>query len=157
MHLSLHLLLLLLLLQVCWGTTNGFCYEADIIAALDKAVADGVDVINLGVDSINAGFPDTVATALLQVASAGVFVVAAAGNGGPNPESVKQPAPWVTTVAASTHSRGRFRATAGLSRTTPGGRLLTLAGWGFYDGSLVVTPVVLAEKAARAGANLANA
>jgi subtilisin family serine protease len=155
MHWPLHLLLLLLL-QVCWGAEGGTCAQADIIAALDKAVADGVDVINLSLGSSPYEFPDLMATALMQVARGGAFVAAAAGNDGPNQGSVENAAPWITTVAASSHNRA-FRATVVLSRSTPGGNLLTLVGSGFYDGSLVVTPVILAEKAARADANLALA
>jgi subtilisin family serine protease len=123
---------------------------------LDKAVADGVDVINLSIGANVYEFPDMLATALMQVARAGVFVAAAAGNDGPDHGSVENAAPWITTVAASSHNRA-FRATVVLSRSTPGGKLLTLVGSGCYNGSIIVTPVILAEQGAVANANMARA
>ncbi|GAA1026705.1 hypothetical protein GCM10009557_05380 [Virgisporangium ochraceum] len=76
--------------------------EVDIVAAIDDAVADGVDVINYSVgdtvDDVGA-----VEVAFLQAAAAGVFVSASAGNSGPGAATVNNTMPWETTVAASTH------------------------------------------------------
>lgn len=90
--------------KVCWN--NAGCFLSDIVASIDDAVADGVDVINY---SIGGGpsllGPDDVA--YLFAADAGVFVATSAGNSGPGPGTIGGPAsvPWVTTVGASTQDR----------------------------------------------------
>lgn len=86
------------------GNLGGF--TSDLAAAIDQAVADGVDVINY---SIGGGASLTGADdlAFLFAADAGVFVSVSAGNSGPGPGTVGGPGsvPWVTTVGASTQSR----------------------------------------------------
>jgi hypothetical protein len=158
--LPLLLILLLLLLQVCWGMDGGTCAQADILAALDKAVADGVDVINMSLGSNTYEFPDMLATALLQVARAGVFVAAAGGNDGPEGGSVENASPWITSVAASSHNRA-YRATTVLSSSSGGtadaGKTLTLTGAGFYNEGLAASPVIMAHQGAKASANMARA
>ncbi len=75
---------------------------SDIVAAIDAAVADGVDVINYSVGgSAESRHIDPVQLAFLSAASAGVFVAASAGNSGPAAASMDNTAPWVTTVAAN--------------------------------------------------------
>ncbi|WP_436528762.1 S8 family serine peptidase [Actinoplanes sp. HUAS TT8] len=72
----------------------------DIIAAIEDAVADGVDVINYSVgDDSEAWTP--IDEAFFNAAAAGVFVAAAAGNAGPGQNTVDNTLPWVTTVAAT--------------------------------------------------------
>ena len=79
------------------GTTS------DIVAAIDQAVADGVDVINYSVGSSSESLPvDPIQLAFLSAASAGIFVSASAGNSGPGASTMDNTSPWVTTVAAST-------------------------------------------------------
>jgi subtilisin family serine protease len=78
-------------------------YTSDILAAIDQAVADGVDVINYSVGSIfESSHTDPVQLAFLSAASAGIFVSAAGGNSGPYESTLDNTSPWVTTVAAST-------------------------------------------------------
>jgi subtilisin family serine protease len=86
------------------STANG--YTSDLVAAVDQAVADGVDVINYSVSGTSTDFLDPVEVAFLAAAEAGVFVAASAGNSGPTASTVAHPSPWVTTVAAGTHNRG---------------------------------------------------
>uniref|UniRef100_A0A383VGY9 Peptidase S8/S53 domain-containing protein n=1 Tax=Tetradesmus obliquus TaxID=3088 RepID=A0A383VGY9_TETOB len=143
--------------KVCWGLEGGSCPQADIIAALDKAVADGVDVINMSLGSDTYEFPDLLATALLQVARAGVFVAASAGNDGPKEESVQNAAPWITTVAASNHNRAYRAAVVLSSGGSATAETLTLAGSGFYMQGLAASPVILAQQGAKAQANMARA
>lgn len=93
--------------KVCWF--NG-CYSSDILAAMDVAIRDGVDVLSLSL----GGFPipfydDTVAIGSFRAAEKGISVICAAGNNGPIRNSVANEAPWVTTVGASTLDR-RFPA-----------------------------------------------
>ncbi|KAF6259227.1 peptidase S8/S53 domain-containing protein [Scenedesmus sp. NREL 46B-D3] len=146
--------------KVCWGREGGTCAQADIIAALDKAVADGVDVLNLSLGGSTYEFPDMLATALMHVTRAGIFVAAAAGNDGPDDGAVQNAAPWVTTVAASSHNRA-VRATAvltsGGTRAAAGAEALRVTGSGFYSGGVAASPVILARQAAKAQANMARA
>ncbi|NAZ75809.1 S8 family serine peptidase [Kineococcus sp. T13] len=91
--------------KVCWTADTGLngCQTSDLVAAVDQAVADGVDVINHSIGSGAATDPaDPVEIAFLSAASAGVFVAASAGNAGPAASSTDHASPWVTTVAAST-------------------------------------------------------
>ncbi|MCW8877591.1 MAG: S8 family serine peptidase [Kangiellaceae bacterium] len=82
------------------------------IAAIEQAIADGVDVINysFGSDAIGTPWSDSTALAYLSAREAGIFVATSAGNSGPQPETVGAPAnaPWLTSVAATTHDRGVF-------------------------------------------------
>ena len=75
------------------------------MAAIDQAVADGVDVINCPALGSQTSFTGTVADAFRQASAVGIFVAAAAGNEGPDIAPVGNIAPWLTTVAASIHAR----------------------------------------------------
>ncbi|MER6580262.1 S8 family serine peptidase [Nonomuraea sp. NPDC001023] len=93
------------------GTTGGF--SSDLIAAIDQAVADGVDVINYSIGSAMSESPadDPIQLAFLAAAQAGVFVATAGGNSGPDASTLDNTAPWTTTVAAGTIAprRGEVR------------------------------------------------
>ena len=91
--------------KVCWGGSAGGCAGVDSVAAIDQAVADGVDVINFSISGTSTNFRDPVEIAWLNAADVGVFVAASAGNSGPASSTVAHPSPWVTTVAAGTHNR----------------------------------------------------
>jgi subtilisin family serine protease len=92
--------------KVCWETgAGGSCFNSDSVAAIDQAVADGVDVINFSISGTRTNFRDPVEIAFLFAADAGVFVAASAGNSGPTASTVAHPSPWLTTVAAGTHNR----------------------------------------------------
>lgn len=89
--------------KVCWFSG---CYSSDILAGMDDAVRDGVDVLSLSL----GGFPiplfeDSIAIGSFRAVERGVSVVCAAGNNGPIPSSVANEAPWITTVGASTTDR----------------------------------------------------
>jgi len=86
------------------GNLGGF--TSDLAAAIDQAVADGVDVINYSIGG-GAGTPGIDDLAFLFAADAGVFVATSAGNSGPGAATIGNPAtmPWVTTVGASTQKR----------------------------------------------------
>jgi len=81
-------------------------YSSDLAAAIDQAVADGVDVINYSVGG-SANLLNVDAISYLFAADAGVFVAVSAGNDGPGPETIGGPsdAPWVTSVGANTQRR----------------------------------------------------
>ncbi|CAI0418894.1 unnamed protein product [Linum tenue] len=89
--------------KVCW--TAG-CYDSDILAAFDAAVADGVDVISLSVGGVVVPYYlDAIAIGAFGAMDRGIFVSASAGNGGPGALTVTNVAPWVTTVGAGTLDR----------------------------------------------------
>ncbi|GHJ42634.1 hypothetical protein Sm713_82430 [Streptomyces sp. TS71-3] len=91
--------------KALWTDTSGNAggYDSDIVAAIDQAVADGVDVINYSVGFTSETALDSpVQQAFQAAAAAGIFVSAAAGNAGPDAGSLDNTAPWTTTVAAST-------------------------------------------------------
>jgi len=86
------------------GNLGGF--SSDLAAAIDQAVADGVDVINYSVGG-GASLTGADDIAYLFAADAGVFVATSAGNSGPSAGTVGGPGsvPWLTTVGASTQTR----------------------------------------------------
>jgi len=107
--------------KACWlrpGGVRASCSIADLTSAIDDAVADGVDIINYSVGTLDPGINDTDDIALLTAAENGVFTAAASGNEGPYPGSINSPgsAPWVTTVGASSRA-GREYDTAILVNT----------------------------------------
>ncbi|KAJ9680820.1 hypothetical protein PVL29_019973 [Vitis rotundifolia] len=82
------------------------CASSDILAAIDQAVSDGVDVLSLSLGgSSQPYYADVLAIASLGAVQHGVFVAAAAGNSGPSSSTVVNAAPWMMTVAASTMDR----------------------------------------------------
>jgi subtilisin family serine protease len=95
------------------------CPGDALLAAIDAAVADGVDVINysIGGDSRDP-WQDPTALAFLNARAAGIFVSVSAGNSGPGASTIKSPsnAPWVTSVGASTHNRKFVNSLTGLTR-----------------------------------------
>ncbi|XP_058772779.1 subtilisin-like protease SBT5.4 [Vicia villosa] len=94
--------------KVCWPPVikDEECYDADIIAAFDMAIHDGVDVLSLSLGSDAAEyFEDGLSIAAFHAVKKGITVIASAGNSGPKPGSVSNVAPWILTVAASTLDR----------------------------------------------------
>lgn len=91
--------------KVCWDADDGTggCFSSDSMAAIDQAVADGVDVINFSIGGASTSFngPDDVA--FLFAANAGVWVATSQGNTGPNAQTTGTPAgvPWITSVGAA--------------------------------------------------------
>jgi hypothetical protein len=138
--------------KVCWtfndatDATGGknSCFTGDSVAAIEKAVVDGVNVINFSISG-GTSITDPVEQAFLHASNAGVFVSASAGNDGPA-NTVAHISPWQATVAASTHNRelqadvilGNGKKYTGASmNTTP----------------LPSAPMITAEQAAASGAN----
>jgi minor extracellular serine protease Vpr len=83
--------------KACWSApdpADDGCATADLVAAIDRATKDGVDVLNLGVG--DAAGVDPVDRALLGAAEAGIVVVASAGNDAD--DYAAHDSPWITTV-----------------------------------------------------------
>ncbi|MED6184572.1 hypothetical protein PIB30_048653 [Stylosanthes scabra] len=98
--------------KVCWPQesdgTGGGCFDADILAAFEAAISDGVDVISvsLGSDVPSEFFQSGTSIGSFHAAVLhGITVVSSAGNSGPSLSTVSNYEPWVITVAASTIDR----------------------------------------------------
>ncbi|KAL6552402.1 hypothetical protein OROHE_007766 [Orobanche hederae] len=117
-------------------------YMSDVVAAVDQAVEDGVDILSLSIGPSNvpsgsSTFLNVLELELLFATKAGVLVVQAVGNGGPTSSSVTSFSPWITSVAASITDRkydssitlgnGRRLAGTGLAPPTVGGVLFPIA------------------------------
>ncbi|XP_008788427.2 subtilisin-like protease SBT1.6 [Phoenix dactylifera] len=124
--------------KVCWKGAG--CFDSDILAGFDRAVADGVDIISIQIgsgDGVAAPYYlDPIAIGSYGAVSKGVFVSSSAGNDGPTPLSVTNLAPWLTTVGAST-----------IDRTFPAEVVLgdgrSLAGVSLYSGKPFAAGVML--------------
>jgi hypothetical protein len=93
--------------KVCWPAIdhNG-CFDADIMAAFDMAIHDGVDVLSLSLGSHALKyFDDGLSIAAFHAVKNGSIVLCSAGNSGPDTKTVSNVAPWILTVAASTIDR----------------------------------------------------
>lgn len=87
----------------------------DSLAAMEAAIADGVDVINLSASAAYNSddfkvpgdyyFQDATSIATFHAMANGIVVVTSAGNEGPKPSTIANLHPWVLTVAAGTMDR----------------------------------------------------
>ena len=92
--------------KVCWS--SGGCDDTDILAAMDEAVADEVDVFSASLGSdppLYPFFSDAIAIASFHAVSKGIVSVCSAGNAGPTAGTVTNVAPWIITVGASSLDR----------------------------------------------------
>ncbi|KAG6421710.1 hypothetical protein SASPL_118267 [Salvia splendens] len=89
--------------KVCW---IGGCFSSDILAALDKAIDDNVNVLSLSLGGgMSDFFRDSVAIGAFAAMEKGILVSCSAGNAGPTSYSLSNVAPWITTVGAGTLDR----------------------------------------------------
>lgn len=99
--------------KVCWavpghGKEEGnTCFEEDMLAAIDDAIADGVDVlsISIGTKDPTPFKNDGIAIGALHAIKNNIVVTCSAGNSGPAPATLSNPAPWIITVGASSVDR----------------------------------------------------
>lgn len=115
--------------------------SSDVLAAMDRAIADGVDVL-----SLSLGFPETsydtnvIAIGAFAAMQKGIFVTCSAGNDGSDGYTVMNGAPWITTVGASTIDR-EFTATVTLGSGGRGGK--SIRGMSVYPQAAAITGAIL--------------
>ena len=143
----------------------GIAAVSDLVAAIDTAVADGIDVLSYAIGTeLGATFPisdqstmlDVEAQALLRAFDAGVMPVLPAGNAGPDPDTVEAPGhtPWVISAGASALPV-TYAATATVSGGADG-QVITVQGISPTP-ALPPTPVIDGASAAAPGATPAAA
>ncbi|RZC14639.1 CO(2)-response secreted protease isoform C [Glycine soja] len=83
--------------------------DTAILAALDDAIEDGVDVLSVSLGASTGFRPDLtsdpIAIGAFHAVERGILVVCFVGNDGPSSYTLVNDAPWILTVAASTIDR----------------------------------------------------
>ncbi|XP_047310759.1 subtilisin-like protease SBT1.7 [Impatiens glandulifera] len=124
--------------KVCW---LGGCFSSDILAAMDQAIEDNVDVLSMSLGGgMSDYYRDSVAIGAFAAMEKGILISCSAGNAGPSPYSLSNVAPWITTVGAGTLDRD-FPAYVSL------GNGLNFSGVSLYRGDSMLNkllPVVYA-------------
>ncbi|MBU2602606.1 MAG: S8 family serine peptidase, partial [Actinobacteria bacterium] len=129
---------------------DGSAYASDLALAIDYAVDNGADVINISAGSDTRS--ETVAASVAYAESHDVLVVAASGNGSRS-DLVQHPAALPGVVAVGSIGEGRARSGFSnggpeLDLVAPGERILTLTSLGgsFYlqsvEGTSFSAPIV---------------
>ncbi|TXG59320.1 hypothetical protein EZV62_013893 [Acer yangbiense] len=89
--------------KVCW---IGGCFSSDILAGMDKAILDNVNVLSMSLGGgMSDYYRDSVAIGAFAAMEKGILVSCSAGNAGPGPFTLSNVAPWITTVGAGTLDR----------------------------------------------------
>ncbi|KAB1208408.1 Subtilisin-like protease [Morella rubra] len=128
--------------KVCWPPLNSSeCFDADVIAGIEAAISDGVDVISMSLGGKPVDFlRDMLAIGSFHAVKNGVTVISSAGNDGPEPATVSNVAPWILTVGASTMDR-EFASYVSL------GNKRQFKGTSLSTGGLASSPLVSAADA----------
>ncbi len=80
----------------------------DIAQAIEDAVKDGMDVINMSLGGGIRGFQDQLTVASNRAAKAGVVVAIAAGNSGPGVNTVESPGQAADAITACASTNNHF-------------------------------------------------
>ncbi|HZT32529.1 MAG TPA: S8 family serine peptidase [Bryobacteraceae bacterium] len=116
--------------------------EDAILKAIDDAVSDGMDVINLslGTDIAPRPIDDLEVQVIERAAAAGVLVVVSAGNNGPDPMTISSPATAPSAIAVGASNNDRVFATS--VTITGGGPYLAIPSSGPAPSAPVTAPLV---------------
>uniref|UniRef100_A0A2N9FAM7 Subtilisin-like protease fibronectin type-III domain-containing protein n=1 Tax=Fagus sylvatica TaxID=28930 RepID=A0A2N9FAM7_FAGSY len=122
--------------KVVWDTTTEMAATTDILAGMEQAILDGVDImsLSLGINQTSY-FTDVMAIGSLSAIEKGIFVVCSGGNFG-DYKTVINAAPWITTVGASTLDRS-FLATMTLENGD------SFEGTSYFPESVFITDSLL--------------
>ncbi|KAM3685796.1 hypothetical protein ACJW31_11G146100 [Castanea mollissima] len=122
--------------KVSWATETNRTAATDVLAGMDQAIHDGVDILSLSISiNLSAYFIDYIAEGSLSAIEKGIFVACAAGNDGVF-ATVVNAAPWITTVGAGTLDRS-YLATMTL------GNGVTMEGTSYFPESVSFTNLTL--------------
>ncbi|XP_050206677.1 subtilisin-like protease SBT3 [Mercurialis annua] len=118
--------------KVLFATDSLESAATDVLAGMDQAIADGVDImsLSLGFDQ-TPYYSDVIAIASLSAVEKGIVVVCATGNDGGH-NSTHNAAPWITTVGAGTLDRS-FTATMTLENG------VTVEGTSYFPESIYIS------------------
>jgi len=137
------------------GPNPDACSSLAIVAAIDQAIANQVDVISFSIGTSSSDpWSDETAQGFLSALESGIFVSVSAGNFGPTASSIGSPAnaPWLLGVAASTHDRRFVNSLTNFSGGNASLRpTLPLTGTGVTVG--LETAIVLVDAASLNPAN----
>ncbi|XP_058762382.1 cucumisin-like [Vicia villosa] len=93
--------------KVCWDGLG--CTQADILAAFDAAIDDGVDVLSVSLGPTKVVlmpyFQNAFDVGSFHAMKRGIFTALAANNLGPDLFTMTNYPPWILSVAASTFGR----------------------------------------------------
>ncbi|KAH0784355.1 hypothetical protein KY290_003953 [Solanum tuberosum] len=107
-------------------------FTSDLIAAMDQAVADGVDMMSISFGSrFVPMYEDAISIASFGAMMKGVLVSASAGNRGPDTGTLKNGSPWILCVASG-HTDRTFAGTLTL------GNGLKIRGWSLFPARVIV-------------------
>jgi uncharacterized repeat protein (TIGR01451 family) len=90
---------------IAYKVCSPSCPGSASVAAVDHAIADGVDVLNYSISGGDDPWNDAVDQAFLDAFAAGIYVSASAGNTGPGAGTIAKTGPWNASVGATTHNR----------------------------------------------------
>jgi uncharacterized repeat protein (TIGR01451 family) len=135
---------------IAYDVCSGGCPMSAILAGIDQAIDDDVDVINYSIGSSAASNPwtDPDAVGFLNARAAGIHVATSAGNDGPGAATLGSPGdvPWMTTVGATQHDR-QWQASV-QDITADGGQTLPdIPGLAFANATDGAFPLVYAGNA----------
>ncbi|XP_052181000.1 subtilisin-like protease SBT5.6 [Diospyros lotus] len=99
--------------KVCWPVPGhskaegNTCAAEDMLAAIDDAIGDGVDVLSISIGTFEPTpyMNDGIAIGALHAIKKNIVVSCSAGNNGPKASTLSSPAPWIITVGASSVDR----------------------------------------------------
>jgi subtilisin family serine protease len=136
--------------KALWETAdgNGSGTSAGLVAAINDAVADGVDIITYSISGSSQYIVTPDELAFFNAAQAGIFIATSAGNSGDTvgASSVAHNSPWTMTVAASTHDRG-------VANKVTLGNGASYAGVGVSSTGVGPAPLIDSSQAGLPGAN----
>src|SRR5690625_689432 len=112
---------------------NGFGTSVQVIAAMEKALEDGVDIINLSLgNTINVpDFPTS--KAVNKATEHGVMVVVANGNDGPNDWTIGAPATAPTAISVGAYKHPMTEVSLWNERTKEKTAIFPMKGLDFWQ------------------------